>query len=702
MADPHRSRIAAELHIRPDQVARTLELSEGGGTVPFIARYRKEATGNLDEVVIQAILDRAGELKELDERRAAVTKSIDEQGKMTPELAASIARAQTRTELEDLYLPYRPKRRTRATIAKERGLEPLADVIWGTSRERPALATFLSAEVPDVAAAMAGARDICAERVAEDAELRRYARATATRLGVIHSAVLPAKKAERSKFEMYYDHREPLPAVPSHRILAIFRGEAEDILNVRLRFPDEEIVLGLKKRIRIPTTMPDERDKATEDGWKRLLSVSLEGELRAELKARADVQAIEVFGHNLRNLLLAPPAGSKRVLALDPGLRTGIKVAILDGTGKLLETTTLYTERSAGERAAAEQALLRLVAAHAPELIAVGNGTGSREAETFVRGALDGSVPIVSVSEQGASIYSASEVAREEFPELDLSLRSAASIGRRLQDPLGELVKIDPKSIGVGQYQHDVNQPLLRKKLGETVDWCVNLVGVDANMASAQLLEHVSGIGPVLARRVVEHRNEHGPFPSRHELLGVRGLGNRAFEQCAGFLRIRGRQPLDDSAVHPERYAIVERMASDLGVDVGRLVGNAALVDSIDWKPYAGGDAGEPTLRDILAELKKPGRDPRGSFEPPRFREELKTIADVREGMVLEGVVTNVTAFGAFVDIGVHQDGLVHISQLANKYVKDPNEVVKVGDRVVARVVGVDVERRRIGLSMKS
>ncbi|MEA2491590.1 MAG: protein Tex, partial [Acidobacteriota bacterium] len=665
MSEHHLTRIAAELHIRPEQVARTLELSGEGGTVPFIARYRKEATGNLDEVVIQAILDRAAELKELDDRRAAIIKSIDEQGKMTPQLAAAIAKAQTRTELEDLYLPYRPKRRTRATIARERGLEPLADVIWGTSRERLAPESFLSADVPDAAAALAGARDICAERMAEDAELRRYARHTATRLGTIHSAVLADKKTLKSKFEMYYDHREPLTAAPSHRILAIFRGEAEDILNVRLRFPDEEIVEGLKKRIRQPTLLPAERDKAVEDGWKRLLSISLEGELRAELKARADAQAIEVFGQNLRNLLLAPPAGSKRVLALDPGLRTGIKVAVLDGTGKLLETTTLYSEKSAAERAAAEKTLRRIVATHAPELIAVGNGTGSREAEGFVRGAVDASIPVVSVSEQGASIYSASEAAREEFPDLDLSLRSAASIGRRLQDPLGELVKIDPKSIGVGQYQHDVNQTLLRKKLGETVDWCVNLVGVDANMASAQLLEHVSGIGPVLARRIVEHRNEHGPFPSRQDVLAVRGLGNRAFEQCAGFLRIRGKQPLDNSAVHPERYAIVERMAADLGADVARLAGNAALVDTIDWKRYAGGDVGEPTLRDILTELKKPGRDPRGSFEPPRFREELKTIADVREGMILEGLVTNVTAFGAFVDIGVHQDGLVHISQLA-------------------------------------
>ncbi|HEX6097059.1 MAG TPA: Tex family protein [Thermoanaerobaculia bacterium] len=684
------ARIATELQLRPQQVERVLELSDGGATVPFIARYRKEATGNLDEVQIQSVLDRAAELKELDERRATVLKTIDEQGKLTPELARAINDAKTRTELEDLYLPYRPKRRTRATIAKEKGLEPLADWIWGTG---PHAGPFDDE-------ALAGARDICAERVSEDAELRRFARAVATKRGVLHSTVLSDKKETKSKFELYYDHREPLASAPSHRVLAIFRGESEEFLNVRLRFPDEEILMGLKGRCaRRPSPMPAEREKAVEDGWKRLLSLSLEGELRADLKARADAQAIEVFAQNLRNLLLAPPAGTRRVLALDPGLRTGTKAAMLDETGKLVDTTTLYTERSAGERAMAEKVLSALVEKHRPELIAVGNGTGSREAETFVRAAVQ--VPVVSVSEQGASIYSASEVAREEFPELDVSLRGAVSIGRRLQDPLGELVKIDPKSIGVGQYQHDVSQPLLRKKLGEVVDWCVNLVGVDANTASPQLLEHVSGIGPVLAKRVVEHRNATGAFPSRQTLLEVRGLGARAFEQCAGFLRIRGGHPLDDSAVHPERYALVERMAADLGVAVRELVGNAQLVDRIDWKQYVAGDVGEPTLRDILAELKKPGRDPRGSFEPPKFRDDVQKLEDLREGMQLDGIVTNVTAFGAFVDIGVHQDGLVHVSQLASKFVRDPHAVVKVGDRVVVKVVSVDVERRRIALSMK-
>ncbi|MGZ5433696.1 MAG: Tex-like N-terminal domain-containing protein, partial [Thermoanaerobaculia bacterium] len=611
----HIARIAAELKIRPQQVERVLELSEGGATVPFIARYRKEATGNLDEVQIQAALDRAAELKELDERRATVLASIDEQQKLTPELARAIADAKTRTELEDLYLPYRPKRRTRATIAREKGLEPLADWIWGTG---PHAGAFDDE-------ALAGARDICAERVAEDAGLRQYARALATKKGVLHSIVLSDKKETKSKFEMYYDHREPLASAPSHRALAIFRGESEEILNVRLRFPDDEIVAGLKSRCaRTPSPMPEERDKAVDDGWKRLLSPSLEGELRADLKARADVQAIEVFAQNLRNLLLAPPAGTRRVLALDPGLRTGTKVAMLDETGKLVDVATLYTEKSASERASAERQLRAMVEKDRPELIAVGNGTGSREAEAFVRACV--SVPIVSVSEQGASIYSASEVAREEFPDLDVSLRGAVSIGRRLQDPLGELVKLDPKSIGVGQYQHDVSQPLLRKKLGEVVDWCVNLVGVDANTASPQLLEHVSGIGPVLAKRIVEHRNVSGVFASRKHLLDVRGLGARAFEQCAGFLRIRNAHPLDDSAVHPERYALVERMAADLGVAVRELVGNAQLVDGIDWKRYVAGDVGEPTLRDILAELRKPGRDPRGSFAPPKFRDDVQKL----------------------------------------------------------------------------
>ena len=702
--------VAAELGLRSEQVERTLALAAEGATVPFIARYRKEATGGLDEVQVQAVIDTARRLRELEERRAAVVASIEEQGKMTPELARALASARTRSELEDLYLPYRPKRRTRATIARERGLEPLADLLW---RQDPAAADRLTAAapfvdaangVPDAEAALAGARDICAERVAEDAALRGLARRAATRGGALRSEVVPARRGEKTKFEDYYGHREPLAAAPSHRVLAILRGEAEGVLRVRLDFPDDEIVPALTARVVRRGSAPD-LTAAVRDGWERLLAPSLESELRGALKERADRAAIEVFGENLRHLLLAAPAGTRRVVALDPGLRTGVKLAALDGTGRLLETATLYTERSEAERARAAAVFAALVERHRPELIAVGNGTGSRETEGFVRAALAGAgaqTPVVSVSEQGASVYSASEAARDELGALDVSLRGAVSIGRRLQDPLAELVKIEPRSIGVGQYQHDVDQAALRKKLGEVVDSCVNAVGVDLNTASPQLLEHVSGVGPTLARRIVEHRERRGPFASRAALREVAGLGPKTFEQAAGFLRVRGAEPLDDSAVHPERYGLVERMARDLGVAVRTLVGGAALARRIDWRRYAGGGVGEPTLRDILGELEKPGRDPRGDFAPPSFREDLQALEDVREGMVLQGVVTNVTAFGAFVDVGVHQDGLVHVSQLSTRYVRDPAEVVRVGDRVTVKVINVDLDRRRLSLSVKA
>jgi uncharacterized protein len=693
--------VAGELRLRPEQVERTLALSADGATVPFVARYRKEVTGGLDEVAIQAILDGARRHRELTERRAAVVSSIEEQGRMTPELARALAAAASRAELEDLYLPYRPKRRTRASIARERGLEALADLMW---RHEPAGADpaelgrgFVdpTREVPDLAAALAGARDICAERVAEDAALRGLARGLAARQGVLRSDVVRGV-AERTKFEGYYAHREPLTSAPSHRVLALLRGEAEGVLKVRLDFPDGEIATALTARVVTRPRAPfaQELGAAVADGWSRLLGPSLESELRAELKARADREAIEVFAENLRHLLLAPPVGARRVAALDPGLRTGLKLAVLDATGRLLETATLYTER--GARSPARQG---------PELIAVGNGTGSREAEAFLHATLGEAAatpPVVSVSEQGASVYSASETARAELPGLDVSLRGAVSIGRRLQDPLGELVKIDPKSIGVGQYQHDVDQAGLRKRLGEVVDSCVNAVGVDVNTASAELLEHVSGVGPTLARRVVRHRERHGAFPSRAALRKVSGLGPKAFEQGAGFLRVRGPEPLDDSAVHPERYAVVERMAGDLGVEVRALVGDAALVRRIDWRRYTGPDLGEPTLRDILAELEKPGRDPRGDFSAPAFRADLSALEDVREGMVLQGVVTNVTAFGAFVDVGVHQDGLVHVSEVANRFVRDPAEVLRVGDRLAVKVLGVDLERRRLSLSVRA
>jgi uncharacterized protein len=704
--------IAKDLAVRPEQVFTTLELHEGGATVPFIARYRKEATGGLDEVQIQAVLDRAEERRSLESRREAVLRSIEEQKRLTPELRSQIERAATRAELEDLYLPYRPKRRTRATVARERGLAPLADRMLlqepGGTREVLAGPFVDPAKgVPDVEAALAGARDICAERVAEDAALRRFARELAVAQGELWSRAAPARKGERTKFEAYYDHREPLSKAPSHRVLALLRGEAEEVLRVGLSFPDDAIAGGLVARTVRRRDVPLARDltAAVQDGWQRLLGPSLGTELLSELKERSDRAAVEVFGQNLRHLLLAPPAGARGVAALDPGLRTGVKLAALDATGKVLATATLYSERGAEERARAMRQLADLVQKHRPELVAVGNGTGAREAEEFCRAALKAAgaaIPVVSVSEQGASVYSASAVAREELPDLDVSLRGAVSIGRRLQDPLAELVKIDPKSIGVGQYQHDVDQGLLKRKLGEVVDSCVNAVGVDVNTASPELLEHVSGIGPALARKIVARREKEGRFEGRAALRSVPGFGAKTFEQAAGFLRVRGGHPLDNSAVHPERYAVVERMASDRGVAVKDLVGNAALVRALDWRRYASGDLGEPTLKDILAELEKPGRDPRGDFTAAAFREDVRTLEDVREGMVLQGVVTNVTAFGAFVDVGVHQDGLVHVSQLSSKYVRDPAEVAKVGDRLTVKVLSVDLERRRMALSVKA
>jgi uncharacterized protein len=706
--------LSKELGLKPEQVDRTLALSAEGATVPFIARYRKEATGGLDEVQIQAILDGAAERAELDSRRETILRTIEGQGKLTPELAQALQRAKTRTELEDLYLPYKPKRRTRAAIARERGLEPLADLLWkqeaGKKDDVAARArAFVNPDkdVPDLETALAGARDICAERVAEDAGLRRSARELCVQKGRLRSAVVAAKKGESTKFDNYADHEEDLSKAPSHRILALLRGETEEVLRLQLALPDDEVKGALASRVVTKPQSPfaPELRAAVEDSWDRLMGPSLESELRNELKERADREAIVVFGQNLRHLLLTAPAGTRPVLAMDPGLRTGVKVAMLDGTGKLVDTATLYTERGAHERATAARQCGALILKHKPELIAVGNGTGSREAETFVREVLktlNSQVPVVSVSEQGASIYSASEVARDEFPELDVSLRGAVSIGRRLQDPLAELVKIDPKSIGVGQYQHDVDQGLLKKKLGEVVDSCVNAVGVDVNTASPQLLEHVSGIGPTLARKIVSHRAAKGRFTTRREILKVSGLGPKTFEQAAGFLRVHGPEPLDASAVHPERYTVVERMAKDLGVNVKELVGNAALVRKIDPKRYLGPELGELTLRDILAELEKPSRDPRGDFTAPAYREDLQKLEDVKEGMVLQGVVTNVTAFGAFVDVGVHQDGLVHVSQLSTRFIKDPSEAAKVGDRLTVKVLSVDLARKRLALSVRA
>lgn len=703
------NKIAEELSITPRQVAATLALFEDGNTLPFIARYRKEVTGGLDEVQLREVRDRAEYLRELEERRAAILKSIEEQGKLTPELEARIRAAETKQALEDLYLPYRPKRRTRATIAKERGLEPLADLIWEGSADdaevRAAAEAYVDPEkeVPTVDAALQGARDILAERVSEDAELRGWIRDLTRRQGVIRSTALSGKENEVSKFQDYYDHQEKLTDIPSHRMLAIRRGEAEGYLAWTIEAPVDEILAGLLRRVVEPRRAREQMTLVVEDAYKRLIAPSIEVELRVELKNRADEEAIAIFGKNLEQLLLAPPAGEKIVLGLDPGYRTGVKAAVVSRTGAVLETATLYLH----EPEDFARGLRRLVDTHGVELIGIGNGTASRETEAAVKAVLrDMPEPrpiAVTVNEAGASVYSASEVAREELPDLDVSLRGAVSIARRLQDPLAELVKIDPKSIGVGQYQHDVNQTQLKRRLDEVVESCVNRVGVEVNTASVPLLSYVSGIGPALAQAIVRVRDQRGGFRSRRELLEVPRLGAKAFEQAAGFLRIRGGDhPLDASAVHPERYDLVEAIARDLGASVGDLVGNPALIERIEPERYLSEHVGLPTLHDIIEELKKPGRDPRESFEAPAFRDDVTEIKDLKPGMVLEGVVTNIVAFGAFVDVGVHHDGLVHVSQLADRFVKDPNEVVRVGQKVRVTVLSVDLERNRIALSMKS
>jgi uncharacterized protein len=694
-------------------VAAVVQLLAEGATVPFIARYRKEATGGLDEVQIRDIEEKRAYVLELESRRAAILEEIGKQGKLTDELRAKLLAATQKSELEDLYLPYKPKRRTRAMIAREKGLEPLAQRILAQAKEsHPDVEAqaFVSAEkgVANARDALAGARDIVAEVIAETAEVRAFARQLFLEDGTLVVEKAPEVETP-TKFEMYYGFREACKTIPSHRYLAVRRGEAENVLRATIEVDAErargEIARVLKRDGASPWAA--ELDAAIADAWKRLLAPSVESEVRVEMKLRADREAVDVFAQNLRSLLLAAPLGSKAVIGIDPGQRTGCKVAVVDATGKLLEHTVLYLVQGDDALERARRTLLALIAKYRPAAIAVGNGTHGRETEAFVRDVLrasevHGIFPVM-VNEAGASVYSASDVAREEFPDLDLTVRGAISIARRLQDPLAELVKVDPKSIGVGQYQHDVFQPLLARKLDEVVESCVNQVGVVLNTASAPLLARVAGIGPSLAKRIVMHRNERGAFASRRALQDVPGLGPKTFEQCAGFLRIRGAEhPLDASAVHPERYAIVERMAKDLGVDVARLVGDAALVAKIDWRRYVCDDVGEPTLRDILEELKKPGRDPRETFEPPKFRDDVRTLEDLEPGMVLEGVVTNVTAFGAFVDVGVHQDGLVHISQLSDRFVRDANEVVKVGDKLKVRVLEVDTVRKRIALTARS
>ncbi len=706
-------RLVEELSITPRQIIAVARLLADGNTIPFIARYRKEAHGNLDEVQISKIQERLGYYRELEERRSVILKSIEEQGKLTDALKEKIMSSTSKTVLEDLYLPFKPKRRTRAMIAREKGLEPLAQLILEQSSAAPedAAAAFVNGEkgVEDAAAALGGARDIVAELVSENAEVRGLVRRAFFSEGVVVSEVTDPRPAEPTKFEQYYEFREKISAIPSHRFLAIRRGQEEKILRVHLCCEAEPLLrkIGESYNLNERCLFGAHLKEAIADSYKRLIAPSVEIDVTVEMKMKADRAAVEIFAQNLRNLLLQAPLGEQKVIGIDPGLRTGSKCVALDATGKFLETCTIYPSQGERKEIEAKVEICKLVSKLRPYAIAVGNGTAGRETEAFVRGVLKEAnvkeVLVVSVNESGASVYSASEVARDEFPELDLTIRGAISIGRRLQDPLAELVKIDPKAIGVGQYQHDVHQPLLAGKLDEVVVSCVNHVGVELNTASAPLLMRVSGIGATMAKRIVAYRNENGAFTGRRQLTKVPGLGPKTFEQAAGFLRIRGgAHPLDASAVHPERYELVEQMAKDLGVELTALIGNAELVDRIPLSRYVSESVGEPTLRDIVAELKKPGRDPRATFEKPAFRDDVTEFEHVKEGMVLEGVVTNVTAFGAFVDIGVHQDGLVHVSELSDRFIRDPAEVVKTGDKLKVRVLSVDKARRRIALSAKA
>ena len=714
MNDPI-AKLVQELGIPSRQIAAVATLLAEGNTIPFIARYRKEAHGNLDEVQIGKIQERLAYHRELEDRRQTVIKSIESQGKLTDELRAKIEACDTKAALEDLYLPFKPKRRTRAMIARERGLEPLSAMILAQSLSGDAPETAAAAfvdpakEVADIDAALAGARDIVAEAVTENADIRGFARELYATDALVVSQVVDPPPAQPTKFEQYYDFQEKIDAIPSHRYLAIRRGQTEGVLQVHMEVDPDPVLRKTELLFNLDPASPwaPQLGKAIEDAWRRLISPSVEVDVAVDMKLKADRAAVDIFADNLRNLLLQPPMGGYSVIGVDPGIRTGCKCAALDATGKFLANTTIYPSQSDRQAMEAQVEICKLAARYKPHAFAVGNGTAGRETESFVRSALAKAnikdIIVVSVSESGASVYSASDVAREEFPDLDLTVRGAISIGRRLQDPLAELVKIDPKAIGVGQYQHDVHQPLLAAKLDEVVVSCVNHVGVELNTASASLLARVAGVGASLAKKIVAHRDANGPFKSRKDLLKVSGLGPKAYEQAAGFLRIRGAaNPLDASAVHPERYALVEKMAADLGIPLAELAGSPEAAAKIDIKRYVSDDVGEPTLRDIVDELKKPGRDPRATFEPPKFLEGVTEISHVKPGMVLEGIVTNVTAFGAFVDIGVHQDGLVHVSELSDRFIRDPSEVVKTGDRLKVRVLQVDVDRNRISLSARS
>ncbi len=706
--------ISKELGVSLKSLVATIELLDEGATVPFIARYRKEVTGNLDETQILAIQERSAYFRELDERKQTVLKTIEEQGKLTPELRARIEATLEKNELEDLYLPYKPKRRTKASIAREKGLEPLADYLWnqqpGAMRVDQFAATFINAEkgVGSADEALTGARHIIAERVSEVPEFRKAIRQMMMDEGIVVSQAIEGAEDPEGKFKMYADYREPVSKIPSHRMLAIRRGAQENVLRFEIELDAARPVAHLKSKVvHAPGDWVPHLHEAVEDAYERLINPSIQTEVRLELKERSDEEAIRVFRENLQNLLLSPPAGMLSVLGLDPGIRTGCKIAVVDDTGKFLDHAVIYPLEPRNDLAGAAKTLGQLIEKFHVRAIAIGNGTGSRETSAFVQDYLrqggHKDVFSVVVSESGASVYSASEIARQEFPDLDLTVRGAISIARRLQDPLAELVKIDPKSIGVGQYQHDVDQKKLKQGLEFTVESCVNRVGVDLNTASFALLRYVAGITEKTAHNVVEFRNQKGRFHSRVQLRAVPGFGPKTFEQAAGFLRIRGGEnPLDVTAVHPESYGVVEQIARSLGVTVQELIAKAELIEKVKLEGFQTETVGLYTLSDIREELRKPGRDPRDKFTVIQWRDDVKEIADLKPGMQLEGVVTNVTKFGAFVDVGVHQDGLVHISELSDRYVKEPSDVVKVGQTVKVTVLTVDPKAKRIGLSMKS
>lgn len=704
----HYKKIATELSISEKQVNNTAALLDEGATVPFISRYRKELTGSLDEVQVAAIRDRILQLRELDKRREAILKSLEDMGKLTPDLEKQIVAAETMTLLEDIYLPYRPKRKTRASIAREKGLQPLADIILAQNK------IDISAEASDYineeaglsneAEVLAGARDILAELFAENTDARTKIRSHFLEKGQFITRVIKGKESEGIKYKDYFDWTEPVKSAPSHRVLAMRRGEKELILTLDILPPEDEAIVILEHLFVTGSDECSEQVKlAIADSYKRLLKPSMETEIRLHTKQKADDEAIRVFAENIRQLLLSAPMGQKKVMAIDPGFRTGCKVVCLDEQGQLKEYTAIFPHTGAGGVKEAEKTVRHLVEKYGIEAIAIGNGTAGRETETFIRNLNIPNVTVVMVNESGASIYSASEAAREEFPDQDITVRGAVSIGRRLIDPLAELVKIDPKSIGVGQYQHDVDQNKLQTSLDDTVISCVNAVGVELNTASKQILSYISGLGPVLAQNIIEYRNKNGAFKHRAQLRQVPRLGEKAYEQAAAFLRIRNAEhPLDASAVHPERYTLVEKMAKDLGCSIQELIKDESLRKKINLSNYVNESVGLPTLTDIINELAKPGRDPREEYEAFEFTEGVNQISDLKVGMKLPGIITNITNFGAFVDVGVHQDGLVHLSQLSNRYVKDPNEIVKVHQKVEVTVTEVDADRKRISLSMKT